>query len=202
MITNFKIFESFEDTQREMINNMFSRCDNKEYIKYMSEADVELFSIDDKFDKFESIKYFLKDVYNIEIKEIEENYLVSFRAFDKNIKKIVGDYPCLFYHYTSSTLLNNILRKGLIKGYKKTNPYLNTYSGVYVTTEDWGPAVFGYVRKAIQKHGGKGITLYIKKYLKDLKQDPDDVGLRSGKFQFITEHVYPKEIIFHEEIHV
>ena len=68
MITNFKIFESFEDTQRKMINNMFSRCDNKEYIKYMSEADVELFSIDDKFDKFESIKYFLKDFYNIEVK--------------------------------------------------------------------------------------------------------------------------------------
>ena len=71
-----------------------------------------------------------------------------------------------------------------------------------MTTEDWGPAVFGYVRKSIQKHGGKGITLYIKKYLKDLQPDPDDVGLRSGRYQFITEHVYPKEIIFNEEIHV
>ena len=88
MITNFKIFESFEDIQREMINNMFSRCDKKEYTKYMSEADVELFSVDDKFSEFEARKNFLKDFYNIEVKDIEENYLVSFRAFDKNIKKL------------------------------------------------------------------------------------------------------------------
>ena len=197
MITEFKIFEG--KTDLDMINDMFSRCDNKQYMKYISEEDPDLFVVNDKFDEFEAKKYFLKDVYNIEVVDVEEQKLVSFYEFTNEINKIIGHNPVLLYHYTSSNLLNSILKNGLITGYKKTNPFSNTYSGVYLTTENSGRVVEGYVRMAVRKHGGMGIQLYVKKYLNDVHPDPDDADLRSGKFQFITEKVFSKEILFHEE---
>lgn len=199
MITKFKIFEHSENTEIEMINDMFSRCDNKKYMKYISSEDPELFVVDGVFDEYESKINFLKDVYDIEIENIENNYIVSFGEFNDEKKKIIGKYPVLLYHYTSSTLLPNILKNGLIKGFHKTNPQANSYSGVYLTTEMTGYSVKLYAKISIQKHGGDGIRLYIKKYLSNIVPDPDDADLRSGKFQFITDHVSPNEIIYHTE---
>jgi len=205
MITNFKIFERSENSlfesnsEENMINDMFSRCDKKVYMKYISEADIELFSINDKFNELEARKYFLKDEYSIEVVEVEEQKLVSFYDYSNDIEDIIGNQPILLYHYTSSNLLKSIEKNGLKTGFKKTNPFSNSYSGVYLTTETSGQAVSNYAKIAVRKHGGKGIQLYIKTNFGNIEQDPDDADLRSGKFQFITEYVSPEQIIFYEE---
>jgi hypothetical protein len=201
MITEFKIFEQSEDIEKRMINDMFSRCSNKKYLDYISREDPDLFVVDDVFDEDEAREHFLEDMYEIEVTKVEDEYLVSFGEFNDEVKNIIGNNPVLLYHYTSSELLKSILDKGLIKGYRRTNSFANSYSGVYLTSESGGNCVRGYVNMAKYQHGGCGIQLYIKKYLKDLVSDPDDADIRSGKYQFITDHVFPNEIIFHEDFH-
>ena len=196
MITRFKLFEN--NTEESIINDMFSRVSKNIYMKWMSEADIDLFTVDDKFDELEARTAFLDEQYGIQVKEVEGQNLISFDEYVPEIKKIVGDYPILLYHYTSENLLESVLKDGLIKGYKKTNPFTNSYSGVYLTTEVSGNAVRGYVIKATQKHGGYGIQLYIKTYFSKIQQDPDDADLKSGRYQFITDYVPPQDIIFHE----
>ena len=196
MITRFKLFEN--NTEESIINDMFSRVSKNVYMKWMSEADIDLFTVDDKFDELEAKTAFLDEQYEIRVIEVEGQNLISFNEYLPDIKKIVGGYPILLYHYTSSNLLSSVLKEGLIKGYKKTNPFTNTYSGVYLTTETTGNAVKGYIRMAYNKHGGDGIQLYIKTYFSKIQQDPDDADLKSGRYQFITDYVPPQDIIFHE----
>ena len=198
MITTFKIFEN-NNIEQNMINEMFSRCNQKVYMNWVSNADIELFTVDDKFDEYEAKVSFLEEQYGIKVIDVEEQNLVSFDENLPELKKIIGNLPILLYHYTSSNLLNSIKKEGLIKGYKKTNPFTNTYSGVYLTTEVSGNAVSGYVKMAIQKHGGRGIQLYIKTYFDKITGDPDDADLRTGRYQFITDYVSPKDIIFYED---
>ena len=199
MITQFKLFEHSDGIEKIMVDDMFSRCDKNEFIKYVSRTDPDEFVINDVYNEFKAKKCYLDDVFDIKVKNIEDNYVVSFWGFSNNIHKIIGNNPVLLYHFTSNNLLNSILKNGLLTGHVKTNPFTNSYSGVYLTTQDAGSVINSYVDTAIRKHGGKGVQLYIKKNIKDLEPDPDDSDLRNGKYQFITDHVSPREIIFYEE---
>jgi hypothetical protein len=192
MITQFKLFEQTDDVETRIINDMISRCEN-EFLKYVEKQNHY------RYDDMKEKKSFLDNVYDITVKNIEDNYVVSFWGFTNNVHRIIGNNPVLVYHFTSSNLLNDILKEGLVQGKVKTNPFSNSYSGVYLTTQNAGTVINSYVDTAIRKHGGKGVQLYIKKNIKDLEPDPDDIDLRTGKYQFITDHVLPREIIFHEK---
>lgn len=204
MITKFNLFENLEDIETKIYNDIFSRFDTtrfcqRNYLKFISETNPDIFTVDGIFDEFEAKKNFLEGEYDIEVVKVKDEYLVSFNEYNEYVQNLIGDLPVLLYHYTSSSLLNSILEKGLLTGYVRTNPGGNSYSGVYLTTEYSGYAVKIYGNISVKKHGGEEIRLYIKKYLKDLTQDPDDADIRTGRVQFITNQVTPEEIIKHEK---
>jgi hypothetical protein len=207
MITQFKLFEQHEDVEKKMLNDIISRFSTtrfcqRNYMKYISETNLDYFTVDDVFDEYESKKKFLEDEYDIQVVKIKDEYLVSFNKYTEEIGNLIGNQPVLLYHYTSSKLLPSILEKGLLIGYKKTNPGGNSYAGVYLTTEYSGFAVKIYGNIAVRKHGGREIRLYIKKYLNELTQDPDDADIRTGDYQFITDKVLPDEIITYENSNI
>jgi len=128
---------------------------------------------------------------------IEEHGCVTFWKINKLTETLIGDLPVIVYHHTSTRILRKVKREGLRADVKKVNPYQNSGAGVYVTTEDSGPAVEGYHSRATQGHGGDEVTLGIKTFLRDLQPDPDDEDIASvGAVQFILPYVPPQDIFF------
>lgn len=92
MITKLKIFEN-RTIEENMINEMFNRCNQEVYMNWMSNADIDLFTVDDKFDELEAKTSFLDEEYGIKVIEIEEQTLVSFDVNLPELEDIIDNLP-------------------------------------------------------------------------------------------------------------
>jgi len=128
--------------------------------------------------------------------EIRGDGLIAFWALEPEVEHIIGDLPVVLYHHTATGVWPDIKRRGLIANPpQQANPYKNLASGVYLTTETSGPAVAGYQRNAVDAFGGRPLVLEIKTTLDDLRPDPDDADISSGRTQFISQYVSPSDIL-------
>lgn len=133
----------------------------------------------------------LRDQHSVEV----ENGLVTFWTLTRDVEEMIAHHPVKLYHYTSSRNVNSIRRHGLLPDRKSVN-YRKT-DGVYLTTEYSGPAVNGYIYKALRGNFTRhwGVRLVIRATLSELEPDPDDADISSGRHQFITDYIAPNQII-------
>ena len=126
---------------------------------------------------------------------VRDDGLIEFWTLDGTAQKLIGNLPVVVYHYTSDKLDKKVRSQGLRADVKSVNPYKNSRAGVYVTTEQSGPAVDGYISMAIQAFGGNTRVWTIKTTLQELRPDPDDHDLSSGRHQFVLPYVKPQDLV-------
>lgn len=179
---------AIDDVLSNMLRDMYSRT-KEQFDDYVAENNLE----EDAQDDFEyEFEHFLSNEIGI---DIDSDNMVTFDKYDPSFDRIVGDYPILLYHYTSSSLVPDIMRDGLQTGIHQTNPHENSYSGVYLTCEYSGSAVNGYCHHARNQHEGDAVRLHVKVYLHELEPDPDDADIASGDCQFTIPAVSPDRIL-------
>lgn len=178
--------ESIKNIDRNLvISDMFKRVDLDEFNEWVSHNGYEEINNDIK-------EHFLQDEYSI---TVDENGIIEFYDLPSSVEDIIGDNFVKLYHFTASKLKKSILEKGLIKGYVKTNPYMNSYLGVYLTTQTSGAVINGYKYKIMQKHKSDVIQITVKMKLSEINPDDDDSDIESGKYQFYTDYIPPDRII-------
>jgi hypothetical protein len=166
----------------------------REFIRYLRDlyddkAEMQQCQNDPKclLDTFED---YLKNEHSIRIRR---DGLITFYHLTKSVRTLIGDLPVALYHYTASRVIRSIRDYGLEGDRETVNN--REVDGVYLTTEQSGPAVTGYVRRAITAHGGYGVRLTVKCYLDELEPDPDDAGIASGRMQYVISDVPPERIV-------
>lgn len=133
---------------------------------------------------------YLEEVFSIKVRR---DGLIQFWRMLPGVREIIGDLPVAVFHFTASSVLRSIRRDGL-EGDREPVNHRQT-DGVYVTTEQDGPAISGYVRRATSHHGGRPVMITIKAYLDELAPDEDDADIQSGATQFVMDHVPPDRIV-------
>lgn len=189
-----KTFESLnnKDISNPIYRDIYTRIDIDEFNQYKIDNN---WSDDNNIEDI--LEYFLRDEYAI---SLDENNIIEFYTLDNNTEELIGDNWILLYHYTSSKLVNSIKENGIINGFHKTNPYKNSYSGVYLTTNTSGKDIDGYKYHATRKHKGESVRISIKMKLNEIEPDMDDTDISSGKHQFISDDISPDRIIKIETI--
>ena len=192
-INTYSIFinENASDKRDMVLNDMISRIDSVKLNEYVIDNDYQ------DLDIHEASIFFLNDVYQI---KVDENGIVEFDTLDDDIIDIVGDNYVKLYHFTSTKFKKSILENGLVSGLKKTNPYGNSYSGIYLTTRTSGREIEGYKYHIVNKHKGGVLLVTIKAKLDDIVPDMDDIDIASGKTQFVIDEVSPRDIISIEKV--
>ena len=71
----------------------------------------------------------------------------------------------------------------------------NTQAGVYLTLEAGGTVPRGYIQNAIRNYGGRPLSLTVRADWSDLWPDPDDADISTGRSQFVTSYVPPRDIV-------
>ena len=162
------------------------RVNQQEFQQYVAEHGLE-------DDPESAVEYYLKDTYSIQVRS---DGLVEFWKLEPGVEEIIGDLPVLLWHHTSSKLLPKIKREGLRSDVRKrSNPYMNSRAGVYLTTESGGNACDGYCRNACSTHGGDPIAIGVRTTLQQVQPDPDDADISSGSHQFFIPYVSPQDIV-------
>lgn len=103
------------------------------------------------------------------------------------------------YHVTSSTLLPEIMKHGLLASPKKrtqVGPGASRERGVYLHTSGTGVEMDTYGRAAVAAHGGRPVLLRVLVDSDDLEPDPDDADLGSGGRQVLYRSDIPPSDIY------
>ena len=164
--------------------------------EYQGEPEIVEQVMNDPEDFLYFLNEYLDEHYNFEIREDGKIELEI--QTDKNTP-LIGNTPVVLYHHTTDALDDKIRTEGLRGSdnpdVKMVNPYLNSGSGVYVTTEYGGAAVNGYQTWAIKEYGGNPRTWEVTTNIYDLIPDPDDEDLESlwGR-QFVLRYVSPSDL--------
>ena len=153
-------------------------------------------NIGKEFDDYYELEWYLEDEYGIMITDD----IISFDSLDEEVEKIIGNLPVKLYHFAPKKFKKDIIKEGLIKGKHRTNPYGNTYSGVYLTTRTQGKEIDSYKYHIRNTHNSDIILVEVKMYLNEIVPDPDDVDIQSGRNQFISDNISPQRIIKIEDI--
>lgn len=125
---------------------------------------------------------------------VRDDGLIHFWRMEGNMWEAIGDLPCVLFHYTSSKVIPSIQEHGLEADRKSVNG--TKTEGVYLTTEESGPAIDGYKRGAVRGHrGGYPIQVVVQVYLSELQDDDDDFDIQSGNHQYVVPHVPPERIV-------
>lgn len=149
-----------------------------------------------EFTDIHEAEYFLESEYNIYVND----GIVEFYELSDIIIQIIGELPVKLYHFAPKKYKKDILRDGLIKNRVKTNPFGNSYSGVYLTTKTSGPEIDGYKYHIRNAHNSDVIMIELKMYLSELQPDPDDYDMSSGSTQFISDNINSDRIITIEDV--
>jgi hypothetical protein len=175
--------ERYNPQEKQTIDSIRGRA-GKDYQNYLREEDMP--------DDYDSLTEYLEDKHGI---NVEPDGLIRFFDLTPEVKKIVGDSDIVVYHYTSSAVLPDIVKEGLVSGKRDVNRHNLDSSGVYVTTEISGPAIEGYRDTARGVLGGEPVTLAIRTKIKNLIPDPDDADIESGRYQFVLPKVDVDDVI-------
>ena len=141
----------------------------------------------------DSLEEYLEDQLSVGVRQ---DGLITFWHLDRRTRQIIGDMPVALFHFTASRALRSIRQVGLEGGRDPVND--RKTEGVYLTTEQSGPAVEGYIHNAIRHHGGNGVMLTVKCYLSELYNDEDDADISSGATQFMVPYVPVDRIVSSE----
>ena len=145
----------------------------------------------------DSLEEYLEDQLSVGVRK---DGLITFWHLDRLTRHIIGDMPVALFHFTASRALRSIRQTGL-EGHRDPVNERKT-EGVYLTTEQSGPAVEGYIHNAMRHHGGYGIMLTVKCYLSELHSDEDDADISSGATQFMVHYVPVDRIVSSERASV
>lgn len=110
---------------------------------------------------------------------------------DAAVRRKAAGKDVWLYHGTSSLLLPDILKHGLLPG---ENVIDAKTPGVFLTTQpghgynDGGTAAF-YAARAAQHFGGDPVVLRVLVPFDDLQPDPDDEDIQSGRYQYVIDAV-------------
>lgn len=223
-VKRWRLKVAYTLTQPEIatLKDMESRSGDTEFREWLE----DLIGDDNDFqealaDEPLRVEYFndwLREQHSV---DVDEHGYVHFWKLSPEIEGLIGNLPVVVYHHTSSLVLDAVRKEGLRADAEQANPYLNSSSGVYVTTEQSGPAVDGYQRNALNSHreinqkkrqnykgrknfnpawddDGHGVSLAIKTTLSALVADPDDADISSGTHQFVLPRVAPQDIVWDE----
>jgi hypothetical protein len=142
----------------------------------------------------DSLEDYLDDQLSIGVRK---DGLITFWHLDSLTHQLIGDLPVALFHFTASRALRSIRQTGLEGDRDPVND--RKTEGVYLTTEQSGPAIEGYIHNARHHHGGHGVRLTIKCYLNELGSDEDDADISSGATQFMVPHVPASRIVASEK---
>jgi GNAT superfamily N-acetyltransferase len=163
------------------------------------EAQADDWLLQDRDGRADLIADWIQETCNLSVRD---DGLIEFYQLtdddDCDVAYTIGDLPVVVYHHTATGALPGIIERGGLApavnlGYKATKHDSGAY--VFVTTEFNGPAVDGYVRRAMRRFGGDPVTLEIRSYLHRLEPDPDDADISSGRTQFVLPYVDLKDIV-------
>lgn len=183
-----KHLKLFEEFSIKLIDDIYSRINIKKFHSYMKENDWVIGE-----DEESCIDNFLYDTYTLTIDD--ENDVIEFETLDKETKHIIGDNYVKLYHFAPSKFKEDILKNGLICGISKTNPYKNSFSGIYLTTQISGNVINGYKLNIRNSHNCDPILVTVKMKLNEIEKDPDDKDISSGEYQFISNDISPNKIL-------
>lgn len=167
------------------------------WVKEEAQADDRV--LQDRDGRADLIADWIQETCNLSVRD---DGLIEFWRLteddDCDVAYTIGDLPVVVYHHTATGALPGIIERGGLApainlGYKATKHDSGQY--VFVTTELMGPAVDGYVRRAVRRFGGHPVTLEIRSYLHRLAPDPDDADISSGRTQFVLPYVDLKDIV-------
>ena len=102
------------------------------------------------------------------------------------------------YHGTSTAVLPRILDEGLVTEAPSRVEVLTggrSARGVYVTAWPGAGVGLDYAQRAATWFGGKPVWLEILAPWGALSSDPDDVGIESGRWQHVADHIPPSWIL-------
>lgn len=187
-------FENFDyNNQNSLLDDISSRIKTKEFRAWMEDNNWIVGE-----DEESCIEDFLYDTYTISIDE--DNRVIEFETLDNQTKKIIGDNYVKLYHFAPSKFKEDISTNGLRTGISKTNPYKNSYSGIYLTTQITGNTIDGYKMNIRNSHDCEPILVTVKMKLSEIQKDLDDKDIRSGNYQFVSGDISPERILDIEDV--
>lgn len=126
--------------------------------------------------------------------ERQAETIVTHRTHGERARRLRGKKVWL-YHGTSSELLPEITKHGLLPTQDPIDPDTTTEGYVYLTGEmgSWstGGSAWFYARRAAAHFGGSPVILRVIVDFDDLEPDLDDADLRSFDVQYRTERAVP-----------
>lgn len=193
-----KLYQNYlkESVDNNIIKDIYSRVNSNEFNKWINENSSNNIEDMNEEDILWEFELFLKSEKALEINE----GVIEFYKLWEDVESLIGNNPIKLYHFTSSKYEESIKENGLGVGYNKTNPFSNSYSGVYLTTETSGNVIDGY-KHHIRKVGGDVILIEIKSFLSEIDNDPDDNDIESGETQFVMDFVPVDRILNIEKVY-
>ena len=176
------------------LRGAFMRHTSDQYDEWLTETYEE--DADEVRDDSDVFDDFLYETFGIEINDTHKAVELSYADDDNEwlLRKV--DPPVLLYHHTTDTFKDSIRREGLRVGQERSDRLMqNTQAGVYLTLEAWGTVPRGYIQNAIRNYGGRPLSLTVRADWSDLWPDPDDADISSGRSQFVTSYVPPRNIV-------
>ena len=176
------------------LRGAFMRHTSDQYDEWLTETYEE--DADEVRDDSDVFDDFLDETFGIEINDTHKAVELSYADDDNEwlLRKV--DPPVLLYHHTTDAFKDSIRREGLRVGQERSDRLpQNTQAGVYLTLEAGGTVPRGYIQNAIRNYGGRPLSLTVRADWSDLWPDPDDADISSGRSQFVTSYVPPRDIV-------
>lgn len=176
------------------LRGAFMRHTSDQYDEWLTDTYEE--DADEVRDDPDVFDDFLDETFGIEINDTHKAVELSYADDDNEwlLRKV--DPPVLLYHHTTDAFKDSIRREGLRVGQERSDRLVqNTQSGVYLTLEGGGTVPRGYIQNAIRNYGGRPLSLTVRADWSDLWPDPDDADISTGRSQFVTSYVPPRDIV-------
>ncbi len=194
------IAEQVSSKQLAVLNELASRDQNNGYQTWLQDtydedaAEILASSPQEQAEYFEQ---YLEEEHNIEV--TEQGWLETGGWMDPSGESdhFFPGMDIVLYHFTSDALLPKIKEEGLHTGHGQKSNVYSTLAGVYLTMDSSynSPPNRQYQVQAVDKWGGNPVRLTVIENFDELTPDPDDADIQSGRIQFITDYVNPRQIV-------
>jgi hypothetical protein len=155
-----KYLPLFENFNESVLDDISTRVDMTKFHSWMEDNNWSI-GEDEEY----CIEDFLYEIYDIRI--IDD--IVEFDTLNNEIISLIGDNYVKLYHFAPGKYKDDISTNGLRLGITKTNPYKNSYSGIYLTTHISGKEIDGYKMNIRNSHNCDPILVTVKMKLNEKK---------------------------------
>ncbi len=155
-----------------------------------AERDVVLASEAMRLDSYYD---FLQEKHSLRVREDGQWEIYELTP---KVESILGpDAQVVLYHMTSDKVVPQIARIGLRGTEHDVSRLGESQEGVFLSSVGSGSAMDTYARAAERVHGGEAVLLEVAVRLGDLRPDPHDEDIQSGRNQFVISYVPPAHIL-------